>query len=94
MKSKCSEALIVEKFDDPVMFVHVTPHVCDLSDIFSQPKTCVPLSKRPKHQLRRKNRTYFNNLKNNLKNKEITLAHGLTSVKNRREINVNRTKNN
>ena len=61
MKSKCSEALIVEKFDDPVMFVHVTPHVCDLSDIFSQPKTCVPLSKRPKHQLRRKNRIYCNN---------------------------------
>ena len=29
-----------------------------------------------------------------LKNKEITLARGLTSVQNKQEINVNRTKNN
>ena len=53
----------------------------------------VMLSKRPKHHLRRKNRIYFN-IQFDLKNKEIMLANGLTSVQNKQEININRTKNN
>ena len=48
------------------------------------------LAKRPMTPIWRKNRLYFNSLIwSNIK--EITLAHSLTSVQNKQEINVNRT---
>ena len=50
----------------------------------------VLLSKRPKRQYEGRI-VFILTIQFDLKNKEITLARGLTSVQNKQEINVNRT---
>ena len=68
----------------------VTDGISHLLDLTT---ATVPLSKRPKDQLRRKNRIYFNNSIRSKKQRNHVGTRP-TSVQNKQEINVNRTKNN